>query len=128
MNITSSRRPARLRLLCVALATAFVANTVSAETINASGLRAPGSIGFDAEGVPLIQAANDYDAAFLMGYVHARDRLWQMDYLRRAASPSSTPTAAKCLIRLGLGSGNCHYAGLRRRSGGRALAGSGRAA
>lgn len=74
------------RLICVALAAAFVATSVSAETINASGLRAPGSIGFDAEGVPLIQAANDYDAAFLMGYVHARDRLWQMDYLRRAAS------------------------------------------
>lgn len=86
MSASSTRRPARLRLLCVALASAFVANTVSAETINASGLRAPASIGYDAEGVPLIQAANDYDAAFLMGYVHARDRLWQMDYLRRAAS------------------------------------------
>lgn len=86
MSVSSTRRPARLRLLCVALASSFVANSVSAETINASGLRAPGSIGYDAEGVPLIQAANDYDAAFLMGYVHARDRLWQMDYLRRAAS------------------------------------------
>lgn len=86
MITSSTRRPARLRLLCVALASAFIAPQVSAETINASGLRAPGSIGFDAEGVPLIQAANDYDAAFLLGYVHARDRLWQMDYLRRAAS------------------------------------------
>ncbi|HQW80950.1 MAG TPA: penicillin acylase family protein [Pseudomonadota bacterium] len=84
--IKSSRRRPALRLLCVALAAAFIAPSVSAETIQASGLRAPGSIGYDAEGVPLIQAANDYDAAFLMGYVHARDRLWQMDYLRRAAS------------------------------------------
>jgi penicillin amidase len=86
MSASSSRRPARLRLLCIALASTFVASGVSAVTINASGLRAPGSIGYDAEGVPLIQAANDYDAAFLLGYVHARDRLWQMDYLRRAAS------------------------------------------
>jgi penicillin amidase len=86
MHKSSTRRPARLRLLCLALASAFIGTQVSAETINASGLRAPGSIGYDAEGVPLIQAANDYDAAFLLGYVHARDRLWQMDYLRRAAS------------------------------------------
>lgn len=86
---SSTRRPA-LRLLCVALASAFIAPLASAETINASGLRAPGSIGYDTEGVPLIQAANDYDAAFLMGYVHARDRLWQMDYLRRAASGTLT--------------------------------------
>lgn len=86
MNSNSTRHPARLRLLCVALAAAFISNPVSAENIQAAGLRAPGSIGFDAEGVPLIQAANDDDAAFLLGYVHARDRLWQMDYMRRAAS------------------------------------------
>jgi penicillin amidase len=85
-DLNAARRPARLRMLCIAIAASFVVADAAAETINASGLRAPGSIGYDAEGVPLIQAANDYDAAFLLGYVHARDRLWQMDYLRRVPS------------------------------------------
>lgn len=85
-QLNKARFTARVRLLCVAMAASFVTANVNAETINASGLRAAGSIGYDAEGVPLIQAANDYDAAFLLGYVHARDRLWQMDYLRRVPS------------------------------------------
>lgn len=76
----------RLRVLFVVIAAALIATPVGAETINADGLRAPGSIGTDAAGVPLIRAANDYDAAYLLGYVHARDRLFQMDYTRRAAS------------------------------------------
>ena len=62
------------------------AGSAAALSIEGEGLRAPGSIGLDANGVPLIQAANDEDAAWLLGYVHARDRLFQMDFSRRAAS------------------------------------------
>jgi penicillin amidase len=76
----------RVATSIVAIAAAIAATVTNAETITADGLRAPGSIGIDAAGVPLITAANDYDAAFLLGYVHARDRLFQMDYTRRAAS------------------------------------------
>jgi penicillin amidase len=54
--------------------------------INAPALRAAGSISYDAEGVPVVQAANELDAAYLLGYAHARDRFFQMDFLRRTAS------------------------------------------
>ncbi len=57
-----------------------------AQAIPAPGLKAPGSLSYDAEGVPTAIAATDEDAAWLMGYAHARDRFFQMDLLRRTAS------------------------------------------
>ena len=59
---------------------------LDAQTITAPGLRQAGSISYDAEGVPTILASTDEDAAYLMGIAHARDRFFQMDYLRRVAS------------------------------------------
>jgi penicillin amidase len=50
------------------------------------GLTGPVDIGFDADGVPRIHAANEVDAATALGFVHARDRMFQMDMMRRAAS------------------------------------------
>jgi penicillin amidase len=55
--------------------------SASATTITAPALSAPGTISYNAEGVPTIVAANDFDAAFLTGWAHARDRFWQMDRL-----------------------------------------------
>ena len=63
-----------------------VATLASAQTISGPGLKAAGSISYDAEGVPTVLAGSDEDAAFLLGYAHARDRFFQMDYLRRVAS------------------------------------------
>lgn len=40
----------------------------------------------DPEGVPHIRAASERDALFALGYVHAQDRLWQMEFQRRLAS------------------------------------------
>lgn len=40
---------------------------------------------FDNYGVPHIIAANEKDAMAALGYVHAQDRLWQMELLRRIA-------------------------------------------
>lgn len=37
----------------------------------------------DVRGIPHINAANDDDLAFAAGYVHAQDRLWQMEMNRR---------------------------------------------
>lgn len=37
----------------------------------------------DQLGVPHIQAATETDLFFAIGYVHAQDRLWQMDLIRR---------------------------------------------
>jgi penicillin amidase len=65
----------------------LVAGTsASAQVITAPALSAPGTISYNAEGVPTIVAANDFDAAFLTGWAHARDRFWQMDRLRKVAS------------------------------------------
>ena len=39
----------------------------------------------DRDGVPHILAMNDHDGWFAMGYAHAQDRLWQMEFQRRVA-------------------------------------------
>ena len=50
-----------------------------------SGLGAPVEVLWDSLGVPHIAAASDSDALEALGYLHARDRLWEMETLRRAA-------------------------------------------
>ncbi len=50
------------------------------------GLSAPVSIERDAHGVPTIRAASPSDALFGLGYAHAQDRLWQMEFQRRIGS------------------------------------------
>ena len=47
------------------------------------GLTAPVEILRDRWGVPHIYAANARDLMFAQGFVHAQDRLWQMDFQRR---------------------------------------------
>jgi penicillin amidase len=51
--------------------------------IAVQGLGAPVTIARDADGVPLITAADDADAAFGLGFAHAQDRLFQMETMRR---------------------------------------------
>src|SRR5579863_831450 len=51
-----------------------------------AGLSAEVQIDRDAHGIPTIAAANDRDAAFALGFVHAQDRLFQMDILRRVGA------------------------------------------
>jgi penicillin G amidase len=50
------------------------------------GLSGPVDIGFDADGIPRIHAKSATDAAAALGFVHARDRMFQMEMMRRAAS------------------------------------------
>lgn len=50
------------------------------------GLRDPASVDFDRLGVPHIRAKNRADAYAALGYVSGRDRLFQMDMLRRKAA------------------------------------------
>ena len=47
------------------------------------GLGQPVQITRDAHGIPTILAQSDHDAAFALGFVHAQDRLFQMDLMRR---------------------------------------------
>jgi penicillin G amidase len=55
-------------------------------TLRVSGHGAPIRIETDARGVPAIHASSIPDAMFGLGYVHARDRLWQMEFQRRTGS------------------------------------------
>ncbi len=52
-------------------------------TISVAGLAAPVQIARDAHAIPHITANSFDDAAFALGYVHAQDRLWQMELARR---------------------------------------------
>ncbi len=51
-----------------------------------AGLSGPVDIGFDRDGIPRIRAGSATDAAAALGFVHARDRMFQMELMRRAAS------------------------------------------
>lgn len=54
--------------------------------LNLPGLVAPVTVLRDANGIPHITAANDHDLFFMQGRIHAEDRLFQMDLLRRSAA------------------------------------------
>jgi penicillin amidase len=51
-----------------------------------SGLNDSARIVRDAQGIPHILASDEHDLFFLQGWVHAEDRLFQMDLFRRQAS------------------------------------------
>jgi penicillin amidase len=55
-------------------------------TVQVSGLSAPAEVIRDEWGVPHIYAENEHDLFFAQGYVHAQDRLWQMEFNRRIGS------------------------------------------
>ena len=76
-----------LLLLTVAISGALWATVPSSrDTARIPGLSAPVQIAFDPDGIPHIQAATERDAAAALGFVHARDRMFQMEMMRRAAS------------------------------------------
>ncbi|OSY87410.1 penicillin amidase [Tenacibaculum holothuriorum] len=54
---------------------------------------------FDDVGVPHINAQNQKDAYTALGYVHAQDRLWQMELIRRIAAGRLAEVFGKDLVR-----------------------------
>jgi penicillin amidase len=55
-------------------------------TIYCKELRLPVEISTDRYGVPHIYAHNEDDLYFAHGYIHAQERLWQMEFNRRISS------------------------------------------
>ncbi len=53
---------------------------------------------YDSYGIPHIYGENEKDAFRTLGYVHAQDRLWQMELLRRIASGGLSEVFGKDLI------------------------------
>jgi penicillin amidase len=54
--------------------------------VTVQGLAAPVTIVRDANGIPHITGQSEADALFGLGYAHAQDRLWQMEYQRRVGT------------------------------------------
>jgi penicillin G amidase len=65
-----------------------------------SGLQETVTVHYDEYGVPHIYAQNETDAYFALGYVHAQDRLFQMEMIRRAASGRLSEVLGKDLIKV----------------------------
>jgi penicillin G amidase len=80
------------KTILAVVACAFVAAPVPAHdehhsrSFKLDGLRAAAKVARDDFGIAHITAANDHDLYFMQGYVHAQDRLFQMDVSRRRAS------------------------------------------
>jgi penicillin amidase len=51
--------------------------------IKLAGLQAPVEVRRDHKGVPHIYASNTLDTFYAQGYIHAQERLWQMEFNRR---------------------------------------------
>ncbi len=55
-------------------------------TVEIAGLAASVEVLRDGDGIVTIRASGETDAARALGFVHAQDRLWQMDFMRRAGA------------------------------------------
>lgn len=80
-----------LLILVGVLVLAIVIFTNKAKPIYDGKKQLPGLSGevqvyFDTYGIPHIYGENEADAFTALGYVHAQDRLWQMELLRRIGS------------------------------------------
>jgi len=64
------------------------------------GLTAPVSVRYDDRGIPHIKAGNEADLYRALGYVHAQDRLFQMEMVRRLARGELAEVLGPKLLRL----------------------------
>ncbi|MCZ8217153.1 MAG: penicillin acylase family protein, partial [Cyclobacteriaceae bacterium] len=64
------------------------------------GLEETVEVFYDEYGVPHIYANNEHDAYYALGYVHAQDRLFQMEMLRRAAGGRLSEVLGPDLIKV----------------------------
>ncbi|HJW84857.1 MAG TPA: penicillin acylase family protein, partial [Anaerolineae bacterium] len=68
-------------------------------TIHLADLQSPVTIVRDKYGIPHIYASNVHDLFFAQGYVHAQDRLWQMDFNRRIGAGRLSELSASAVGR-----------------------------
>src|SRR5262245_30225886 len=67
-------------------------------TIDLAGLSAPVRVERDALGVPLLRGATRLDVARATGFVHAQDRFFQMDLMRRSAAGELAALVGPALV------------------------------
>jgi penicillin G amidase len=71
--------------LALLLPAGVLARGAAADPVDVPGLEGPASVDRDADGIAHIRAGSRHDLFFLQGWVHAQDRLFQMDVRRRQA-------------------------------------------
>lgn len=73
--------------VCLLLASLFASSvqTAQAEDFNFPGLTGTVTVYEDQYGVPTIKGTSELDVAFVQGYIHARDRFFQLDFSRKTA-------------------------------------------
>ncbi len=78
--------PKPIKRLTACLLMAMSVQAVADETVMTnSQLSAPAKVYYNDTQIPSISAATEEDASFVLGYLHAKDRLFQMDYTRKIA-------------------------------------------
>ena len=90
---TTGARPVRSAVLALPIALLFASCSTIFQssvpprtgTLSVPGLHSPVEILRDSWGVPHITAENDHDLYFAQGFVHAQDRLFQMEMERRVS-------------------------------------------
>ncbi len=70
------------------------------QTLRIPGLGHPVAITFDAVGIPRIEAGSAEDAAAALGFAHARDRMFQMELMRRVGSGRISEIAGRAALPL----------------------------
>jgi len=75
-----------LHALLAATALATLVLPAGAAEFTFPQLAAPVTVYEDAYGIPTIKGENELDVVFVQGYLHARDRFFQMDRDRKAAA------------------------------------------
>jgi penicillin amidase len=64
----------------------YTKQPVRSGTVDLTRLKAPVTVQYDERGVPHIRAENEADMYRALGFVHAQDRLFQMEAMRRLAN------------------------------------------
>jgi penicillin amidase len=86
--------------LALLLPAGVLARGAGADPVDLPGLDGPARVDRDANGIAHVRAGTRHDLYFLQGWVHAQDRLFQMDVRRRQADgtlaellgPAALPT------------------------------------
>lgn len=68
--------------------------------LKVSGIQSPVNVHFDDFGIPHIYAENKHDLYMAFGYLHAQDRLFQMEMMRRAGSGRLSEIIGRAVLKV----------------------------
>ncbi len=91
---------AAIVVICIVLTAAAMWRTLPdrEQMLRITGLDHTIAVTFDAVGIPRIEAASAEDAAAALGFVHARDRMFQMELMRRVGSGRVSEIAGRAAL------------------------------